>query len=610
MPSIDGCDLPDDLLLELKRLINEASPESLISYARSHPEAVRGFQLKKSSAPHIRKYLLNRFPAAGELNDNLKEFLVNEGFNNRFIAVLSETVLRRYFEELLTLYGRPEFITGLLLDSREPVRKLAADFLMKDDGGSRSNIPVKGVDIRVLLGPFIELLTSRVPESALGEATQKIEELEEEAHRWKQKEAESASLVKEMRKRIKKLEKSQGKYDKHTTAQYNELSREMKRLQVENETLKRSVNQEFKRREETELALNERSAEKQTLQDKLESTIRDRITTEMQSITRRWLNEPLRRDQAAAYLRENQQPNDLLEWVETVLDKQETVDRHSGNRRLLNDRLGRLRQAYKRIQQAATETLNPLPELAGCEDKLRNEINSIEQTLGCEDKPVSAIVSTLLTRINTTSSGPDLKKIRYLLHMLDAMDVLTPAELRSLYSQYHTTMARLYDTYAQQETDRPAFEDPVWRLCRDISTNSPYLLILDGHNVLYSLSDLFGISPNTESSRQAEGRNRLAASVAAIFKPAKQCEARIYFDGPERSDHMFGLNVKIIYSGGTGKNRADKAIVEYIEYLRQSSPDIPVLLVTNDRELIQEAEQLKVKPVSTQQFGALLDEYV
>ena len=79
----------------------------------------------------------------------------------------------------------------------------------------------------------------------------------------------------------------------------------------------------------------------------------------------------------------------------------------------------------------------------------------------------------------------------------------------------------------------------------------------------------------------------------------------VVFDGPTRTESTPSSNVRVTYSGGEGEHRADAALLDNIRFFR-TGDDIPILLVTNDNDLISSARRLGALTLSALEFGAFL----
>jgi len=607
VPAIDSCELTDDLVEELKHLIESANPEELLSYARSHPESVRGFQLKKSSASHICNYVLKRFPVQGELPDDIKTLCAKTGFNSEFVTVMSERALKTYFTELLILFGRRRFLTGLILDEREEVRKLGLDNQNRPDCFSEEAPGGDSPDIRSFLGPFVDCLMDVLPQTALGEAVQQAKEQEVELQRWKKKAAEYQEQSKQERAKGREADKLRVKLAKIESKQSGKRGRTTPQNRQEIDELQRRLKQARELYETAEQTVDELRQNITRLNEQRNSAVKNQVESELSSFINSWLTGPRLMEQEADKVRNSS--GNLLQQVETALKKQAAQDRHSGNRRVLSKHLCALREARDRVRTARAEALVPLAQLGKLEEELSGEIDNLKNILGDNKSHYADIVTTMKARINSAPSTDQLDYARNLLVLLDELEVLQPPELRKLYTCFHSRMSRLYGEFAPETQNERALADPLWRLRQSVAGNQHLVLALDGHNILYRLPALFGCNPSDqEPGLHTAGRDKLIQAVSELIKKASRCDARIFFDGPQHSNISHGKNIKVVYSGGTGRDRADRVILEYLEYYQRDEPDTRAIVVTDDRELRQEAEKLKAQIMSVQQFGALLEE--
>lgn len=607
MPTIDGCELTEDLVEELKSLIESASPDELLSYARSHPESVKGFQLKKSSASHICNYAMKRFPVQGEIPDDIKTFCAKTGFNSEFVTVMSERALKTYFTELLILFGRRRFLTGLILDEREEVRKLGLENRNRPDGFSEEAPGGDSPDIRSFLGPFVDCLMDVLPQTALGEAVQQVKEQEGELQRWKKKAADYQEQSKQERAKGREADKLRAKLAKIESKQSGKGGRTAPQDRQEMDELQRRLKQARELCETAEQTVEELRLNIARLNEQRDSAVNDQVESELSSFINSWLTGPRLMEQEADKVRDS--GGDLLQQVETALQKQAAQDRHSGNRRVLSNYVCALREARDKVRTARAEALVPLAQLGKLEEELSGEIDNLKHLLGDSDSHYADMVTTMKSRINSASTTGQLDSARSLLVLLDELEVLRPPQLRKLYTCFHSRMSRLYGDFAPEAQDERPLKDPLWRLRQSVAGNRHMVLALDGHNILYRLPALFDCRPSDqEPGLHTAARDKLIQAVSDIFSKASRCEARIFFDGPQHSDTSHGKNIKVVYSGGTGRDRADRVILEYLEYCRRDEPDTRAIVVTDDRELRKEAEKLNAQTMSVQQFGALLED--
>lgn len=186
------------------------------------------------------------------------------------------------------------------------------------------------------------------------------------------------------------------------------------------------------------------------------------------------------------------------------------------------------------------------------------------------------------------------------------LEILSGNELRSLYSIYHNKQERMYDRLLADSPKATVPTSLAWKFKYSIDKQQPFSWILDGHNVLFSLTDIFGCDDSGVPGEDA--RNKLIATMTALVKDALQCEVNIFFDGPVYSQEHAAPNVKITYSGGEGEHRADDAILELTEYMQSNSPKLTRVLVTDDRDLARQAKKHKTASMRIAEFAAIVVE--
>lgn len=113
--------------------------------------------------------------------------------------------------------------------------------------------------------------------------------------------------------------------------------------------------------------------------------------------------------------------------------------------------------------------------------------------------------------------------------------------------------------------------------------------ILDGHNILYACRQAF-LEHLVDGHPGTAARVELVRRVVAAF-PAPGPEVRVYFDGSEAGTESPSPNVQVIYPGGDGEQRADRAILKYVAELAGQGGTTPVLVVTRDLDLARRARK-------------------
>jgi|GEM_PF-2261671 len=84
-------------------------------------------------------------------------------------------------------------------------------------------------------------------------------------------------------------------------------------------------------------------------------------------------------------------------------------------------------------------------------------------------------------------------------------------------------------------------------------------VLIDGHNLLYALRSRFAVQL-LDGHPGAAAREALVERLVAVFdKPGH--EVRVYFDGGNACTEKRSAQVWVIYPGGAGDQRADRAIL-------------------------------------------------
>lgn len=109
-------------------------------------------------------------------------------------------------------------------------------------------------------------------------------------------------------------------------------------------------------------------------------------------------------------------------------------------------------------------------------------------------------------------------------------------------------------------------------------------VIIDGNNFLYSQSPRYG-------DHLAEGFPGDAHQAALIQHAIEVAGARadllfdLWFDHPVASEAQLRPNLRLLHSGGKGKDRADRAILKFLHEREPDPAAPPPMLLTLDKGL-------------------------
>ena len=110
------------------------------------------------------------------------------------------------------------------------------------------------------------------------------------------------------------------------------------------------------------------------------------------------------------------------------------------------------------------------------------------------------------------------------------------------------------------------------------------LVIIDGNNFLFMQSPLYG-DYREPGFPGPDHQEKLIAHVLAFLDRRPDLSADLWFDNPTPGVEQRSERLKVIQSGGKGKNRADRGILTFLKQHKASDDSRPYLLITQDKKL-------------------------
>lgn len=596
-------EIPAALVQVYLDALEALSKGRLMAAVRALPEGVqssilRGF--RPAAAPHgpVRQRLL-QMVRGGFLDEEMCDFLRGLLLPSPApLASLDEDTLVSCLPALLGLLPPAWLLAALLLDSRSRVQDLAWEILQDPERCPRECAP---------FSPSPEA-GQPPPEDAPGELSSPTPSLSPSPSPSPDQERSRRKLERQLRDLEQDLRR-QASAARKLDRKLQGAREERDRAQQERREAEERLGDLESRCTRLQQDLTTRERELRDLEARLEQAVAEGVREGLAARRRLWLVAP--RETAPVPLAPGA---DLLEAVEETLERQAQEDRHAGHRRQLEERRGALVKALGRVQEARAQSLRPLPELLPLSTRLGEEIEEITRRLGTgpgENK--ASPLGELAARLNEAESGEALAHLHDLVASLEEARALTASQARELYQVHERVMTRLYEAHPES---RPVAEDqsPSWVLrCALDGMPAPggqgLLVLLDGHNLLYGLPHLFGPHYDPDGHPRRRAREALVESLRGLVRERCLAEFRVFLDSAERSEVDHGPHLKEIFSGGgEGDQRADQAMLRYLEFHRLEFPDTPSLLVTDDRELTARARELGARSLRLQHFATLLGE--
>ena len=315
---------------------------------------------------------------------------------------------------------------------------------------------------------------------------------------------------------------------------------------------------------------------------------------------RPWLQAP--RETKAILEETNCTQNSVLKLAQEALQAQAREDEYTGNRLQLEKHVQDLCGWRERLAAAAKTAIHPLASTTQALAEVEKEISRIEKRLNrVHDSP---LLQQILIKANHVESPTELSELSKLAQELRDKSLLSSTEAYSIIQAIH----RKYSILEDKNGKRANGEDAGWVLRSTIRANTNSVILLDGHNIVFGLKDLF--EEHYENGVPgSKARRALVDWIVCMVRNYAAVQARIYFDAPKATFENVIPNVRVEFSGGEGAHRADNRIEAYLQFLRTKSlqtVDHKVFVVTNDIELRRSATKLNAVAVSIESFAVLL----
>ena len=576
--SLCSTPLPPECEKELQRLVALVPDADLSALGATDPAFLTG-GFRASNRAGLRARLQQLVAGSAEISEPVRRTIARRSRCHTLTGLLAPDALAENRHALAVLLGRPVLVVALLLDSRAEVREKAeswlqssSPFIALEPAEALERLRERFADLTELLGstPNTDVPHTR---EAWHDQREKLEsrarDLQTENRRFKGVDDRLSRVAAQLKACEEKLADAVRK----NTASEAALRLATRELQEANTELAR----ETAHREERLVAALDLALAKEF---------------------HGWLAHTRAVEAAAA----NGEPQaDLLAQAQSALQKQGEFDRHSGNRAVLLERLDQLSAAQQRVRDALRNALRQSPELKRVEACLAAEIHSLTRLLN-PDAAATPLEEALLTRIHVAQEN-DLPRLRDLPDLFASLQVLDDAALARIRHAFQKRLAAVQASGVPLDPRMEERQNAVTQLGRALAGQIPAILLIDGHNVLFGLPTRYAPTRGT-ALPEAEKRKRLTDDLVRVTAPNPSVRAWVVFDGPTRSDAQASPNVRVTYSGGEGEHRADGVILDNLRFFKASSPDIPVILVSNDNGLCAAARRLGALDVAVLDLGA------
>lgn len=568
---IDDTEVPEAVIGCWKDLLDKSGDADLAALCKQHKDLWAGFRPGKAPAREVRhraKVSLGTLPG---LPDDFKDLLVRGGLSQSLLCVLSEAVLAETAAGLSDLFGRAETASAMLLDRREPVRKLGFSLLEKWDTLQPTETEKLEAKRKISydLKPFLSHLKDLALEGEVAQAPPSLQATAS-AHPARSPQVRNAIL----RLRAERI------ISRRLSRDLNAATAARDRLQQESDAFR--------------FALESSQDQVQTLREELtalrqsrDQQIADGVQSQLDARLRSWLAdaEALRQD-AASLLGQG-----ILDRANQVLERQAREDARFGLLTQLKAELDRTVVALTRVRLAMVESVKPLDELSPLAESLEVHRKGLEKRLRVVP-PETAEQSSPVVRLRHTlaaaKSLDSISEVRAALQASEALGLLSSEETPHAYRLVHEAASRVYDRYliAPASTARSASLSgvPMYALQSELARGRPCTLVVDGHNVLHKLPTLFR-SDYEAGQPGAKARKALESRLLGLCSKYPTLSVQLWFDGPVVEERALTSNLRVRFSGGVGSDRADRQIASYLQHLQASASQDLRLVASADAEV-------------------------
>ena len=565
-------------LIRLTALVPDADLAALVA---TEPAFQKG-GFRAGNIPLLRTRLQQIACGAGEVSPALRRALARRSRAHTLTGLIAVEALTEARHALAALLSAPVLLVALLLDDRDEVRTRA-------EGWLRQPIPFLALDSAAAVARLCDLfgdlhmLLGRAPEVNGVAPTREAWLAQKERLEYRLRDLQTEN------RRLKGAEDRLAGLQRQVSQAHEQRDAARQRAQDLEKTLRQTAR-------DLETATVELARECTHREERLTAAVELALAHEFHG----WLA------QARAVERDAQRPAphaDLLAQAEAALRKQSEADRHSGNRALLTERRSQVEQMLATVRTALRNALRPTADLHAVEAALAAESIRLGRLLD-PDAPVSPLESALAVQLQSARDN-DLPRLRELPDLLASLHLLDAPAVAHLHAAFERRVSALEALGVPPPPQAAELPPATALLARALAGETPAILLLDGHNVLFGLPSRYNPARGT-SLTEAEKRQRLARDVARLAGPNPALRAWIVFDGPTRQDTQAAPNVRVTYSGGHGEHRADGVLLDNIRFFISASPETPILLVSNDHDLCANARRLGAADLPVLDFGAFI----
>ena len=580
-------EIPEAALELWRDQVLNSSDEDVIRCTISYKFMSTGFRAGKAPASHLRAQLLSMLLSKGEIPVPLLDTLQAVGLTKSLIKVLSVEAIEHLHEDFSGFFG-DAFYAALVIDSRDEVRELGIRNLTELGSRKQSKLEKSQAANNVLekLHLFTRAFSEMIAASGLSEDIL-------EGPR-----AARDPLNSEILDNLRSDLASQRKELKKSVAANERLNAEVLNLRNKLEKSERARQKALQDCQEVQKSYSELSA---VFDQKVEAEILRRLDARIVP----WLSS----SEGYAAALSSKEMQTLEDQAQKALSLQATDDKLYGTKSKLRSMQSRFQCLRDEVLAALADSMRPRNDLKRVLRQLQDEISRLNNLL---DPTISHELSgdcvDLLHQIDCSNSLDEISILRADKTRLSQQGKLNQYETQVISDRIHAKSDIFYREHVrahpEQDTHWLLYGLPATLVRAQISQGKVVRLIIDGHNVLFSLNETFRVF--YENGVPADrARVELQARLVGLSQSFPLIEIDLWFDSPHSSRETVTRQVSVFYSGGQGVNRADDQIVQSVEALATSLTCL-VFVVTDDHDLADRSRAKGAHVLGCDEFCSLI----
>lgn len=260
--------------------------------------------------------------------------------------------------------------------------------------------------------------------------------------------------------------------------------------------------------------------------------------------------------------------------LRAALDQQRRADRHQANHARLRERLGELLELRDQVQWARAESLQPLPNWPALMTRLDTAIAELRRELH-EVPDAAPWAADLAADLAACAAPGDVDAVMSRATHLAETGLLGVNALEWLRRKADERRSVLNDALVSRIPPAPV------RLREVIAGQAAGVILVDAYNWIGRAGAILGVP--TDPATFPAALRELQPLLRRTARQAARAELLLFVDGPRDHTEAWADNLRLVYSGGTGADRADAVIRGHLEHLRNCADPRAAFVISDDR---------------------------